>query len=138
MGTSTSWLIRKPKRADVHANAGGPSGEGWCLTGTAAAAEWGAPVVAASPRLDVYVPSEVAVNLARRTYGSAPSASDSVASVAVAPAPTITHQRLTGHRKSSWPLAHPVAVALDLAQDRGRGREVLEAWTPPPEFVRVW
>jgi hypothetical protein len=34
-----------------------------------------------------------------------------------------------------WPLAHPVAVALDLAQDRARGREILDDWSPPE---RVW
>jgi hypothetical protein len=37
-----------------------------------------------------------------------------------------------------WPLAHPVFVALDLAQDTGRGREILDAWTPPERWARVW
>jgi hypothetical protein len=29
-------------------------------------------------------------------------------------------------------------AALDLAQDRSRGQEILADWTPPPEFTRVW
>jgi hypothetical protein len=36
-----------------------------------------------------------------------------------------------------WPVAHPLFVALDLAQDTGRGREILDAWTPT-EGTRVW
>jgi len=40
-------------------------------------------------------------------------------------------------RRSGFPLAHPVVVALDLAQDRARGREVLENWHPDG-FTRVW
>jgi DNA-binding transcriptional ArsR family regulator len=42
----------------------------------------------------------------------------------------------SGHR-SGLPLAHPVVVALDLAQDRARGGETLEAWTPTG-YARVW
>jgi hypothetical protein len=34
-------------------------------------------------------------------------------------------------------LVHPVAVALDLAQDPGRGREILDQWTPE-DCTRVW
>jgi hypothetical protein len=37
-----------------------------------------------------------------------------------------------------WPLAHPLFVALDLAQDVGRGREVLDRWTPDTRWPRVW
>jgi hypothetical protein len=32
----------------------------------------------------------------------------------------------------------PVFVALDLAQDAGRGREARDAWTPPERWARVW
>jgi hypothetical protein len=31
-----------------------------------------------------------------------------------------------------------VFVALDLAQDVGRGREILAAWTPDSRWSRVW
>ena len=37
-----------------------------------------------------------------------------------------------------WPLTHPLFVALDLAQDRSRGVEILSDWAPPSEFRRVW
>lgn len=36
-----------------------------------------------------------------------------------------------------FPAANHVVVALDLAQDQGRGREVLESWTPNGA-TRVW
>ena len=29
-------------------------------------------------------------------------------------------------------------MALDLARDRGRGREALLSWTPPSDVQRVW
>jgi hypothetical protein len=39
----------------------------------------------------------------------------------------------------TWPLAQPLFVALDLAQDPDRGRELLDGWTPPTEAgPRVW
>lgn len=31
-----------------------------------------------------------------------------------------------------------IEVALDLAQDTGRGREILDAWTPDERWTRVW
>ena len=36
-----------------------------------------------------------------------------------------------------FPVANHVVVALDLAQDLGRGREILEGWNPEGH-VRVW
>ncbi len=38
---------------------------------------------------------------------------------------------------NGFPVANHVVVALDLAQDRGRGREILEGWDPEGH-VRVW
>ncbi len=38
---------------------------------------------------------------------------------------------------SDFPVANYLVVALDLAQDEGRGREALDAWNPK-EFPRVW
>ncbi len=39
----------------------------------------------------------------------------------------------------TWPLAQPLFVALDLAQDLDRGRAILDTWTPPPGAgQRVW
>lgn len=136
--TQRVWLARKPTPRDTHAHARDLAQPGWCLTGTAAALEWGAPVVAADPVPDLYVPGPVMVTIAQRQYGTADSAAGAAASVAVPPASLITQQRMGPHRNGRWPLAHPLAVALDLAQDRARGREILEGWTPPAGFHRVW
>lgn len=133
-----TWLTGRPKPGDTHTNVHDLAAAGWCLTGTAAAVEWGAPIVAAEPILDLYVPGPVMVTIAQREYRAAGNAVDASASIAVAPAALVTSRRLPPRRKGSWPLAHPLAVALDLAQDRARGREILEDWTPPPEFHRVW
>jgi len=44
-------------------------------------------------------------------------------------------QRTSG----GFAVAHPVVVALDLAHDRARGREIVEAWDPGDLGVaRVW
>lgn len=133
-----TWLAEKPKPGDTHTNVHDLAAAGWCLTGTAAAVEWGAPIVAAEPILDLYTPGPVMITIAQREYRAAGNAVDASASVAVAPAALVTSRRLPPRRKGRWPLAHPLAIALDLAQDRARGREILEDWTPPPEFHRVW
>lgn len=58
--------------------------------------------------------------------------------VAGAACPSPAALRLAPARKyKGFPLAHPVVVAIDLAQDRARGREVLEGWNPPG-YTRVW
>jgi len=129
-----AWLVRAPKPGDAHANVVDLDGPGWCLTGTAGAVEWGAPVVAVEPILDLYVPGPVMVTIARRQYGAANGPGEATSSIAVAPASLVTSRRVRPRRKGRWPLAHPLAVALDLA----RGREILEDWTPPSEFLRVW
>lgn len=133
-----TWLVTKPKQSDTRTNAHDLAAPGWCVAGTSAAVEWGAPVVAADPILDLYVPGPVMVTIAQREYVIAGNAIDASASIAVAPAALVTSQRLPPRRRGRWPLAHPLAVALDLAQDQSRGREILEEWTPPSEFHRVW
>lgn len=133
-----AWLVRAPKPGDTHTNVVDLDGPGWCLTGTAAAVEWGAPAVAVEPILDLYVPGPVMVTIARRHYGAASGPGEATASIAVAPASLVTSRRIRPRLKRRWPLAHPLAVALELARDRARGREILGDWTPPPEFRRVW
>jgi hypothetical protein len=106
----------------------------WCVSGTIAAAELGAPVVSTRGTPDLYVPGPVVVTIAARRHGVARDASVAAASIAVAPASAVTNEtRDPVHQP--WRLAHPVAVALDLAQDRARGREILADWTPPEH---VW
>ncbi len=122
-----TWLAEQPdpKASDV---------AGWCVTGTVAAAELGAPIVSTGAAPDFYVPGPVVVTIAARRYGVARDASIAAASMAVAPASEITNETRPPEHQP-WPLAHPVAIALDLAQDRARGREILEDWNPPE---RVW
>src|SRR5690606_11577208 len=104
-------------------------------SGTVAAVEWGAPVVSAvGAPPDLYVPGPAALNIAARRYGTARDPHAAAASIAVAPVNDVTAHR-EPPRSQPWPRAHPVAVALDLAQDRARGREILEDWSPPD---RVW
>jgi hypothetical protein len=108
---------------------------GWALTDTMAAADYGAPVVVASGHPhDFYVPDKVTF---RRAQALLPVTDSSpAATIRVAPVPAVCTRREDG-RTTEWPLAHPLFVALDLAQDAGRGREILEQWTPR-EWRRVW
>lgn len=113
---------------------------GWALTDTAAAAAYGAPLALRSDQLlDFFVPDQVVLRRATTLLGAAASARQAGASVRVAPVPAVVHGRIDlGDNPFQWPLAHPLFVALDLAQDVGRGREVLEAWTPGSRWSRVW
>jgi hypothetical protein len=113
---------------------------GWALTDTAAAAAYGAPVAfRAGQRIDFLVPDESVVRRATTLLGAAESVSKARATIRIAPVPSIVRRRIdldTG--PVAWPLAHPLFVALDLAQDVGRGREILDAWTPDERWPRVW
>ena len=63
------------------------------------------------------------------------------ATVAVAPTPLVLDPRFRRHDDhETWPLAHPVVVALDLAVDRSRGRDVVDAWDVDAALgvQRVW
>jgi hypothetical protein len=122
-----TWLAIEP-------NAATEDTTGWCISGTIAAADYGAPVVAPRAVPDLYVPGPVVVTIAARRYGVARDATTAAASIAVAPTSELTDHPLPPVDQP-WPLAHPVAVALDLAQDRARGREILDDWNPPE---RVW
>jgi hypothetical protein len=110
---------------------------GWALSDTVAAAAYGADVVTtADYPPDLYAPTERIATRAIAHFGRARD--DRAASVAAAPVPAVATRRFPG--PGPWPLAHPVIVALDLARDRGRGREILEHWEPPAELgvTRVW
>lgn len=113
---------------------------GWALTDSAAAAAYGAPLAFRSGQvLDFYVPDDTVVRRATTLLGQAASPSQARATVKVAPVPAIVMQRVDLDTSPvEWPLAHPVFVALDLAQDVGRGREILSAWTPDDRWARVW
>lgn len=113
---------------------------GWALTDTAAAAAYGAPVaVRSDQRLDFFVPDESVLRRAVRLLGAADAPERAGASLRVAPVPRVSDSRVPDtHGTLGWPLAHPLFVALDLAQDAGRGREILAAWQPDERWTRVW
>lgn len=113
---------------------------GWALTDSAAAVAYGAPLAVRSGQaLDFFVPDEVVLRRATTLLGVAQSTAQARATVRVAPVPFVVQNRLELDRNiTGWPLAHPLFVALDLAQDIGRGREVLDAWTPGDGWARVW
>jgi len=113
---------------------------GWALTDSAAAVAYGAPMAVRSGQLlDFYVPDQVTARRATALLGAASSRSQAHCAVRVAPVPAACSHRVDlDANPFGWPLAHPLFVALDLAQDAGRGREILGAWTPPEKWTRVW
>ena len=132
-----TWLRDRPKPNDAGIPAPDAQGPTWRLTGLQAAIAWGAPMFAANPGLDLYVPGPVVVTIAVRTYERA-SPGDHTTSIAVAPVRSVAAEPWPPELEEGWPLADPVAVALELAQDRGRGREILSDWSPPERYQRVW
>ena len=124
---------RRPSEYQVKVGFDAPFAE----SGDRAAAHWGAPLgVRAESVPDLYVDPRVLAR-AIRVLGPADRAT---AACTLAPAPVdVVVQEASAHPAGDglfW--AHPVVVALDLAQDRSRGQEILADWTPPPEFTRVW
>jgi hypothetical protein len=126
---------------------------GWAVTDTVAAAAYGAPVaVRGDHPPDFFVPDAAALRRATQllgptatvgsaTVGKVVAGAAVAATVAVAPVPAACTSRvdpLTVTGRSGWPLTHPLFVALDLAQDPGRGREILDGWSPPEPWIRVW
>jgi hypothetical protein len=116
---------------------------GWALSGTLAAAAYGAPVAARSDfPPDFYIPDRATLQRAGRLLGVANDPGNRMASARVAPVPMICSERIdpAGSRISTehWPLANPLFVALDLARDPGRGAEILDGWQPPAPWRKVW
>lgn len=161
--TASAWISREAALADLprpgtgSVNAALQLGfddvstrPGWALTGTLAAAAYGAPVAARSDHPpEFYVPSQATFGRAMRLLGVAADAADRRASIRVAPVPAVCQQRIDptvrqqdpeawAFGSEHWPLANPLFVALDLARDPGRGREILEGWQPPQPWRRIW
>ncbi len=113
---------------------------GWALTDTAAAVVYQAPLAVRSDQMiDFYVPDQITLRRAEQLLGVASSPSQAACAVRVAPVPAVCSRRVDVETNPyRWPLANPVFVALDLAQDIGRGREILDEWTPPERWRRVW
>jgi hypothetical protein len=118
---------------------------GWAVCDTIAAYAYGAPaVVGGAFPPDFYVAGDRVVRVARQLYGDAISHEGRAATVAVPPAAWACRRRVDtsklgrDHPWARWPAVHPVFAALDLAVDPARGREILDDWSPPDPFRRVW
>jgi hypothetical protein len=127
--TERTWLVLPPDPNDhVPLDFLAPS---WRMTGTVAAAAYGAPLtVAEEGPLDLYVAGPVELSIATRRYGAAALGAGS-AVIAVPPTSLVTKRNEDDEIPmiEGWPAAPLVAVALDVAQDMGRGREILEEWS---------
>lgn len=113
---------------------------GWALSDTLAAAAYGAPIAARSDSPpDFLVPSKQVERLAVMFLGSAPH-QDRRCTIRVSPVRWACQRRVDESHGSGthWPLAHPLIVALDLASDPDRGRQILDVWDPPGPWTRVW
>jgi hypothetical protein len=113
---------------------------GWALTDSAAAAAMGAPIVVRSDGpLDFFVPDETVARRATRLLDPTASPESARCSIRVGPVPAVCRHRLDAPTSYfEWPMAHPLFVALDLAQDKGRGREILRDWNPTTGWKRAW
>lgn len=119
-----TWLASRPAPAEWPDGAGGTS---WVKTGDAAAVGYGAPLVSAGEGpLELYVPGPVDITIASRRYGLARPGTGPAA-VAVAPVGQVLRDEAAP--ADDWRRAPKLAVALQLANDPARGREILTEWT---------
>ena len=114
---------------------------GWCLGGDDSAAAWGAPVFTAAVHPWIWVPNESDARRAERAL--IPGTWDDYAAViAVPPTALVCSERRWPPRPGRMPFlptTHPLFLALELAQDPSRGREILEQWRPTePGIAHVW
>ena len=126
-----TWLASRPEPRDVP---DAEHGTQWALTGDRVAAAHGAPLVnVGEGTLELFVPDPVSIIVAARRYGVARPGTGPAA-VAVSP----VRQVLSGSADTSlsgWRTASELAVALGLANDPARGREILKDW---PGEGHVW
>lgn len=112
-----TWLASRPD-PDEHST--------WVRTGDAVAVAYGAPLVTAGEGpLELLVPGPVDVTIAARRYGLARPGTGEAA-VAVAPVSQVL--RGSGESEAGWRRVPKLAVALGLASDPARGREILNDW----------
>lgn len=119
-----TWLASRPEPEDVP---DAEQGTAWALTGDRVAAENGAPLGSAGAGpVELFVPGPVSITVAARRYGVAPAGAG-VAAVAVAPVRQV-FSGMNERRLDGWRTAPELAVALGLAGDPARGREILQDW----------
>jgi hypothetical protein len=113
-----------------------PDADLFRLAGTLGAVWQQAPVVATADwPAELYVEKQSELRAVLRSYGAS-SEITPLGRVAVCPSRYgwAVPADLSHH---GFPVANHIVVALDLAQDRGRGREILDGWNPEGH-VRVW
>lgn len=123
-----TWLLAAPDPARHDTvDSGAPR---WRRTGTVAAVAYGAPAVTTEGGpIELYVPGPVDVSIAVRRYGAArPGVGAAVIAVAPVSAVVAGPSDVDVPILDGWPASPVLAVALDLAQDRARGREILTGW----------
>lgn len=119
-----TWLASRPDPDERRDDA---DGSAWVRTGDAVAVDYGAPLVRAGEGpLELFVPGPVDITIAARRYGLARPGTGPAA-VAVAPVRQILHNDAA--TLDGWRQAPKLAVALQLANDPARGREILRDWT---------
>jgi hypothetical protein len=118
-----TWLAGRPEPSDWPDSEHGTS---WVRTGDAAAVAYGAPLVMVGEGpCELFVPRSVDLTIAARRYGLAPPG---IGEAAVAVAPVRQVFDGSGVLTGGWRLAPKLAVALQLATDPARGREILNDW----------
>lgn len=127
------WLATAPD-PEVARNPD-PAAPTWKRSGTAAAIAYGAAIpTGGGEPIVLYVPGPVDLSIAARRFGSAQPGSGA-AIVKVAPTSAVTAGTRDGAAAppdlDGWPAAPALAVALDLAQDRARGHQLLADWSHP-------
>lgn len=111
---------------------------GWAQGGDEAALAWGAPMFLSGDRPWIWVPDLVTARRAERQLGSA-DWDDAAGLIAVPPTPLVCMGRRQAPSDTiEWPTPHPLYLALDLARDPGRGREILDGWKPPEPLPYPW
>ncbi len=142
--TSVAPVASVPTRADADrlgANLEDLEAPGFGLGGDDAALAWGAPLFVAGSRPWIWVPTDADARRATRAL-NASSWDSAEAVIAVAPTPLACRNRLRCPHTIEpgfMPTVHPLFLALQLAQDPGRGREILDGWNPDhPGIHRVW
>lgn len=134
---ATEPLPTDERVAQMGASIGDIDGPGWAVGDTRAALAWGAPVVASTDApAALYVPDEPSLQSVLRSWRPAPGLDVRGPTVAVAPVSALARRRFL-RPPEAWPVVHPLFAALDLANDRARGPEVLEGFDPEG-FPRVW
>ena len=122
------WELAGHWATPVTALASSPSPtKAWRRGGTAAAVAHGAPVVASEGQpVELYVASQLEMTMAARRFGTT-AGPGAPAMLRIAPTPLL-FSSAAGPRAGRWLSVPLLTVALDLAQDRARGRAILEDW----------